>query len=160
MAAAVAVQAITDGIRAPDGMLLCYPVLDMRRRFWPSLLWTINDRLVPFVFLECCMAAYLHPDPATASQIACDPRCSPALAPEWVLRKLPKTRIVVGDRDPLYDQCVRFTHQVAALNVDCKLKVYEGMVHGFLSFLWPVVGVPEVKACVDDCTALLKELAA
>jgi hypothetical protein len=51
------VQAITDGIRVPDGLLLCYPVVDMRRRFWPSLLWTVNDRIVPFV----CVAGAPRP---------------------------------------------------------------------------------------------------
>jgi hormone-sensitive lipase len=104
------------------------------------------------------MAAYLHPDPKLASDMAHDPRCSPALAPEWVLRKMPKTRIVCGDRDPLYDQAVRFANQLARLDVDVGLKIYEGMPHGFLSFLWPVVGVPEVKACVDDCSEILREM--
>ena len=74
------------------------------------------------------------------------------------MRKLPKTRIVVGDVDPLYDQCVRYAHHLARLNVDVKLKVYEGMPHGFLSFAWPVLGVPEVKTCIDDCTAILHEM--
>jgi len=68
-------------------------------------------------------------------------------------------RIVVGDCDPLMDQSIRFSHHLARLGVNVRCKVFQAMPHGFCSFIWPVVGVPEVRKCVDECTELLKELA-
>ncbi|KAH9259241.1 hypothetical protein BASA81_002284 [Batrachochytrium salamandrivorans] len=158
LACAVCVQAIKDKFRVPDGVLLIYPVVDMQRTFSPSLLKSVNDRIVPFVFLECCMSAYLG-DEEEAKLVTRDTRCSPALAEDEVLCKMPPTRIVVGDCDPLMDQSIRFAHHLARLGVDVDCKLFEGMPHGFCSFIWPVVGVPEVKACVDECTVILKQLA-
>lgn len=153
----VAVQAIKDNYRIPDGLLCIYPVVDMRRVFSPSLMWSVNDRIVPFVFLECCMSAYLG-DPESAKETALDTRCSPALAEDAVLAKLPRVRIVVGDRDPLMDQSIKFANRLARLKVDVKCKIFQSMPHGFCSFIWPVVGVPEVEKCNDECSALLREL--
>lgn len=138
----------------------------MRRQFDASLLWSLDDPLVPYAFLECVLAAYLEGDSpqkndiAGSSSKATDPLCSPAAASDDLLRQLPRTRIVVGDKDPLHDQVVRFSHRIASLGVDARLTTYSGMPHGFLSFGWPVIGVPEVRRCVDDCSLLLVELLA
>jgi acetyl esterase/lipase len=158
LTAAITVKAIEDGFKVPDGILLIYPVVDMRRVFSPSLMWSVNDRIVPFVFLECCLSAYLG-SADEAKVRALDSRCSPALASEAILKHLPPTRIVVGDCDPLMDQSVRFANHLASIGVDVKCKIFQAMPHGFCSFVWPIVGVPEVKTCIDSCTDLLKELA-
>ena len=158
LTAAITVRAIQDNFRVPDGLLLIYPVVDMRRVFSPSLMWSVNDRIVPFVFLECCMSAYLG-SPEDAKHRALDTRCSPALADETILSKFPPTRIVVGDCDPLMDQSIRFANHLASIGVDVQCKIFQAMPHGFCSFIWPIVGVPEVKKCVDSCTQILKDLA-
>ena len=158
LACSVTVRAIQDNYRVPDGILLIYPVVDMRRKFSPSLMWSVNDRIVPFVFLECCMNAYLGA-PEQAKITSLDTRCSPALAGDDILKRMPPTRIVVGDCDPLMDQSIRFAHHLARLKVDVQCKIFQAMPHGFCSFIWPMVGVPEVEKCVDACSELLRQLA-
>ncbi len=158
-AAAVAVRAIMDKKRVPDGILLAYPASDLRRKFSPSMLFSFNDRLLPYVFAEACMAAYLGPDKNEANKLAQNPLVSPVMATSDVLKQFPVTRIVVGDKDPIMDQGINFGHRLAREGVDVKIKVYPGMPHGFLSFgEWPVVGVQEVLQCVHDCGNILQEL--
>lgn len=158
LAATICIKSIMDGYRVPDGACLVYPGVDIRWRFSPSMLWSADDRLIPFSFLECCLSAYLGPDKEQQKKLASDPLVSPTMATDEVLARFPKTRVVVGDADPLHDSVVTFTHKLARNKVDVKLKVYEGCIHGVLSFLWPVVGVKEVRAFVDDVGVLLDEL--
>jgi acetyl esterase/lipase len=158
LAAAICGAARSDGYRVPDGCFLAYPAVDARRAFAPSLLWTLNDRILPLIFIEACIQAFLGTDPQTVAKTANDPRCSPACADDAVLGRFPPTRVVVGDRDPLYDQGVKFVHRLAALGVDASCRTYPALCHGFLSFAWPIVGVKTVYECIDDSCDLLKDL--
>lgn len=158
-AAAVTIKAIMDKKRIPDGLLLAYPAADLRRKFSPSMLVAFSDRLLPYVFAEACMAAYLGPDKEQAHILAQNPLVSPNMASSEILKQFPPTRIVVGDKDPIMDQSISFGHHLAREGVDVKIKIYPGMPHGFLSFGdWPIVGVQEVIQCVDDCAEILREL--
>lgn len=167
----VALRALRDNYRVPDGLMLCYPAVDLRREFSPSMLWALEDKVLPFTFVESCLAAYLGGDveevdadgcptsrALAAAKIASNPLASPAAARDDELRLLPPTRLVVGGRDPLHDQVVRFAHRLGHLDVDSRLVVYDGMCHGFLSFDVPVVGVPEVRPCIHEVAELLRDL--
>eukprot|EP00743_Colponemidia_sp_Colp-15_P006203 GILK01006672.1.p1 GENE.GILK01006672.1~~GILK01006672.1.p1 ORF type:complete len:819 (-),score=180.26 GILK01006672.1:33-2489(-) len=153
LAAAVTVKAIRENFRVPDGIVLAYPALNLTKAFSPSLLLALDDPIVPYTFLECCLAAYLGPnaDPTT------DPYLSPAIAPDDILSKFPPTSIMVGSKDPLHDDCVRFTHRLQNLNRQVRLKVYEGMPHGFLSYDAPVIGVHESRGPVLAAAEWLRE---
>jgi acetyl esterase/lipase len=52
---------------------------------------------------------------------------------------------MVGSHDPLYDNCWRFTEQLARAEVDVHLKIYDKMMHGFLSFDIDMIGISETR---------------
>lgn len=45
----------------------------------------------------------------------------------------PKTRIMVGDLDPLFDDSLRLCQRMVESGVDVSCRVYRNMSHGFLS---------------------------
>jgi len=200
---AVTIYAIVTGYHhIPDGLLLAYPALRLEASFSPSLLLSMDDRMVPYTFLLSCLDAYIgldpdaglddvvverdpsgratavipdpHPPqvrdtlqaqrlleqqaassapsgpgparPSSPTASAADPArisfdnrscknpiVSPIYTPDSVLRKFPPCRLLVGDKDPLHDDCIRFTQRLVDCGVDVRLRVYEGFPHGFLN---------------------------
>lgn len=57
------------------------------------------------------------------------------------LGTLPRTRLVVGDLDPLVDENLLLSERLASVGADAALAVYPGIIHGVLRFneLAPVV---------------------
>jgi acetyl esterase len=51
------------------------------------------------------------------------------------LRGLPPATIVLAECDPLYDQGVAYAERLRADGVPVELRVYEGMIHAFFSFI-------------------------
>jgi acetyl esterase len=51
------------------------------------------------------------------------------------LRGLPPATIILAECDPLYDQGVRYADRLRADGVPVDLKIYEGMIHAFFSFM-------------------------
>lgn len=50
-------------LRAPDGLVLVYPALNLSRdAYTPSLLTSLNDLILPHTFLKICLKAYLTED--------------------------------------------------------------------------------------------------
>mmetsp|Transcript_31274 Transcript_31274/g.28435 ORF Transcript_31274/g.28435 Transcript_31274/m.28435 type:complete len:153 (+) Transcript_31274:1222-1680(+) len=147
-------MAIKTGFRVPDGLLLAYPALDLEiDRFTPSFLQAIEDQLLPYSVLKLCLKAYV-PDGASTSK---DCFISPLRAPDDFLKLLPPTRIVVGTRDPLHDECWRFADRMRELGKDMSMIVYKELPHAFLSFDVPM-GMPEAKECINDSVKIFKEL--
>lgn len=60
------------------------------------------------------------------------------LSPYWasndILEKFPPTRIVTMQTDPCLDECVEFAKKLKSLKVDTKIKILDGLAHGFLNF--------------------------
>lgn len=56
-----------------------------------------------------------------------DPLVSPLYYKK--LNKMPKTLILVGDKDPLVDENIEYSKKLK----DCKIKIYKDTMHGFLS---------------------------
>lgn len=93
--------------------------------FSPSLLFALDDQIVPFTFLKMCLKLYLSDE---RCQPEIDPFISPILASDEVfLNKLfnhllfifikllsffPPVRIMSGSLDPLHDDCWRFTEKL------------------------------------------------
>jgi len=155
LALAVALRAIKTGIRVPDGLLLAYPALNLhQRRFNPSIMLAIDDLIVPYSFLKLCLEAYI-PEGAFPEK---DPFLSPILASEELLSKLPKTRIMVGNKDPLHDEAWRLTDKMRKLGRDIRMVVYKDMPHGFLGYDTPNGGMKEARECIRDGAAILLEL--
>lgn len=145
LVAAVTIMAIQRGFRVPDGLILCYPALCLSRQvFTPSLLFAIDDPILPYSFLKMCLDSYVgdfsqHPH--------CNPHINPYLSPgiasDEVLSKFPKTRIMVGANDPLRDESFKFTLRLATLGIDVFLREYLYMPHGFLNYNAPLLGMKE-----------------
>lgn len=103
LTAAIAAKAIIAGVRIPDGLMLTYPALSLSlNHFSPSFAISLEDLLVPHSFLKICINCYLKDtnlDPES------DPLISPLKATRHILQRFPSTRIVVGNKDPLHDDC-------------------------------------------------------
>lgn len=157
---ALTLMAIERGFRVPDGLIMAYPALALNKvTFTPSLLFSIDDPLLPYQFLTLCQNSYIgdisnHPQ--------CDPVhqyfLSPAAAPDHLLAKLPKTRIMIGSNDPLRDESFKFTLQLAKLGVDVALREYMYMPHGFLNFNSPLLGLKqEANETINQCATWMKD---
>lgn len=96
-------------MRAPDGLLLAYPALNMDvESFTPSYLIALNDLMIPHTFIKLCLEAYVQSqdlDPAT------DHFLSPIKTPNDILATYPPIRMMVGTHDPLHDDCWRFAER-------------------------------------------------
>jgi acetyl esterase len=60
-----------------------------------------------------------------------DARAYPLLAP---LGSLPPVHLAAAQLDPLLDDTLELAHRLAAAGNPLTLHVYDGVVHGFLSF--------------------------
>lgn len=68
----------------------------------------------------------------------------------------PKTRIIIGDCDPLYDDSIRLLDNLDKSGVDAKLYLLEDVGHGFLNM---DLALPECKVGVEKSIDILKEMA-
>lgn len=60
LVAAVTAMAIERNFRKPDGLILCYPALNLNKKtFTPSLLLSLDDPILPYPFLKMCINSYL-----------------------------------------------------------------------------------------------------
>lgn len=95
-------------LRVPDGIVLVYPALNLNyKNYTPSLLTSLNDTILPHTFLKICLKAYLKLDTDPFSQFV-----SPIYSTDEVLKRYPKTRIFVGNKDPFHDDCCRLTEKL------------------------------------------------
>ena len=148
-------KAIMENVQPPDGLLLAYPALNLSiSRFTPSFLFALDDMILHHTFLKLCLQSYvadpsLHPDT--------DPFLSPIVLSPGLLSKLPPVRILVGSKDPLHDDCWRFTERLQQAGGNVKLAVYEGFTHGALNFAYKSV-VEEGERLVAQSSRFLIEL--
>ena len=107
--AVITIIAIQRGFRVPDGIMLSYPSLNMSNHvFNPSLLLTMDDPILPYPFLSLFTDAYV----GTRRDFE-NPYLSPLYASDEVLKRFPKTRIMVANNDPLRDDSFRLTLKLA-----------------------------------------------
>lgn len=100
LVAALTLRCIKHRIRIPNGILLVYPAINLVvKKFSPSLLEALDDVILPHTFLKLCLDAYVP----IYFDAASDPFLSPGLASNELLKELPPTRIMVGNKDPLHD---------------------------------------------------------
>lgn len=161
LSTALIVKCIMEDYPIPDGALLSYPAVDIRRSFFPSLLWSLNDRLLPYTFLLSCLSAYLGTqDPEEMLRICDNPQASPNVASDEILSKFPPTYLIAAASDPLFDRTVEFAHRLSIVlpKGNTKLYVVPRMAHGFLCFNIPSIGIPEVGSLIELCSDLLENL--
>lgn len=107
-----------------------YPALNLDdKAFTPSLLFTLNDYILPHTVLKLCAKAYLQ-----KYENKRDYLLSPIYAPSEILCRFPFTRIYVGSKDPFSDDCYRLTEKLMIEKRNVELTIYQSFTHGFLQF--------------------------
>eukprot|EP01061_Rhynchopus_euleeides_P014335 TRINITY_DN24891_c0_g1_i1.p1 TRINITY_DN24891_c0_g1~~TRINITY_DN24891_c0_g1_i1.p1 ORF type:complete len:511 (+),score=167.21 TRINITY_DN24891_c0_g1_i1:75-1535(+) len=132
LAVAVALKAVMQNVRVPDGVVCAYPVMNVKLAASPSRLMALMDVLLPMGLMECCLDAYRGPRNDSVS----NPLMSPLQATDEHLKRLPPIRIAAAELDPLLDDSVGFARRLKMLNHDAELQVIPDMPHGFLSLAY------------------------
>ena len=149
------IKAIETGVRLPTGLLLNFPAINMwKEAYTPSFLMSLDDVIMHHTFLKLCHDCYIK-DPLLDTQQ--NQYLSPLFVSSSILTHFPPTRIVVGSRDPLIDDCWRLLERLTEVGVDAELEVYEGLVHGGMNSSIRN-GVKDGIRMVDRCGALLDAL--
>ncbi len=147
----LAMKAIKEGVRVPDGLYLCYPALNLSlQRIFPSYLLALDDQLLPYNLLKLCLKAYVPED----FKPDVDPLLSPVTADDEILSRFPPVRILSGTNDPLHDDIWYFSDRLLQLKRDLKITVYDGLPHGFFAF----DQMKEYKDIIAESVERIKEL--
>jgi hormone-sensitive lipase len=153
LALALTYKILKNNFEPPTGLLLAYPALNLdQNNFSPSLMFALEDLLVPHTFLKLCLESYMQ-----SNEDPKQPTISPLYIEEEILRSFPKVRTMVGGDDPLHDDCFRFTNRLIKSGVDAKLAVFSGACHGSLNFCVKG-GVKESMEVVNKGTIWIKEI--
>jgi hormone-sensitive lipase len=155
LVAALTVMAIERNYRVPDGLILCYPALNLsKRHFTPSLLLSLDDPILPYPFLKMCMNSYCGSNIETKNPFCNPDTCqylSPVQTSNETMKLFPKTRIMVAANDPLRDESFRFAFRLLQNGVDVFMKEYQCLPHGFLNFNAPLLGMK------DECNEAIRQ---
>ena len=76
-----------------------------------------------------------------------DPRLSPIKNKQ--MKGMPDTLIVLAECDPLYDEGLLYGKKLKKNNVKVEIKVYEGLMHGFLTMGGVIKEVSSVLAFIN-----------
>lgn len=153
LALALTYKIMTSGLPPPSGLVLAYPALNLDKdSFSPSLLFSLDDLLVPHTFLKLCLEAYLP----EGTDIR-NPMVSPIHIERRVLEKFPMTRIMIGTEDPLHDECFRFAEKLLECGGDVKIAQYAGAAHGGLNYSFKG-GIRETRDMVAKAAEWMKEM--
>lgn len=148
LALALCYKCMEKSVRLPQGLILAYPAVNLNKsQFTPSLIYTLDDLLIPHTFLKLCLESYIqHPvlDPAR------NPFLSPLVATEDIVRLLPPLRMLVGSKDPLHDDVLRMAEKAHRVGGDVKLVIYEGLPHGALNL--------DFKGGIKECAIPVKQI--
>jgi len=149
---ALCIRLIEAEQRIPCGLMLSYPALNLTRSVSISRLLFGNDPILCTSAMSMCLQAYLQ---HLEHRALIDPYISPAFVSRHILAQFPCVAIVVGDIDPVLDDACYFA---ARLHQDCarkvKLKIYQGLPHGFLNVS---AQVPAADNAIKECASLMRE---
>lgn len=122
LAAATALQARDQGFRAPDHMVLIYPVAgnDMTRE---SYIENATAKPLNKPMMEWFVGHYFNDKSETA-----DPRINLVDAD---LRGLPSATVILAEIDPLRSEGELLAERLEAAGVDVRSKVWNGSTHEF-----------------------------
>lgn len=141
------------------GLIPFYPTLD-----WTIARWIKRKRsLRPALALSTNItdltdASHLYPDPDTYRT---DPRLSPGIAPDEMLRLLPPVHLCLCEYDMLLQEGQDFAGRLEQLGVRHTVRVVEGEKHAFDKpppMSLKDVAVDEYKAAIESAKRWLDEL--
>lgn len=143
---------IINRVKLPTLVILSYPALRLDIDFFtPSYLNMLNDFILPYHIVKFCFDCYI--DYKNLTYIGIDnPFLSPIYTPDSILKHYPSVRIVVGSKDPLRDDSLRFADKLLKLKKDVKLFEFEYFPHGFLNYDIPILfkGLEEVTNIITN----------
>mmetsp|Transcript_14332 Transcript_14332/g.12162 ORF Transcript_14332/g.12162 Transcript_14332/m.12162 type:complete len:188 (+) Transcript_14332:902-1465(+) len=147
--------ALKAGRKTADGFYLAYPALNAQDNMVsPSLIRSLDDPMIPVTMLktalECYVGEYRPSQP--------DPLLSTVVTHKEILRKFPPVRMVVGDEDPLHDDCWRFMERLKDAGVDAKMRVYKETPHGLMNVAFNLIGSGVAKKMVKDGSYVMNGL--
>ena len=155
LAMGCALRAIETGIRRPDGLLLNYPALNMwKEAFTPSFLISLDDVIMHHTFLKLCHDCYL---PDRLLDTKDNKYVSPLFAEDSLLSQFPPTRLMIGTKDPLIDDCWRLVERLDSVHVNVKMTIFTGLIHGGMNSSIRN-GVQDGIRMVDQGGVYLKDL--
>ena len=130
LAAALVNWLIVNKQRKPDLLILCYGALDLdNTKFCRGSAVALYDRFLNF---SACLAVTKCYVPKEAD-IKNDYYINPAMAPDWILKDYPKTRVLACENDPLFDGQIRFSRRMQLVNSDIRLWIFRDIQHGLLN---------------------------
>ncbi|WP_336882546.1 alpha/beta hydrolase fold domain-containing protein [Rhodococcus globerulus] len=144
MAAAVVVAVDTSDVRAPDGLMLLSPWLDLQCS--SPFYETATDAFFPLASAESARDDYLQGAPAG------NPLVSPLLADHT---GFPATLIQVGGNEALVGDALGLTRALAAANITCTLEVIADQGHTW-PLIYPDRGVS--IASIESCARFIRSI--
>lgn len=131
--------AIATGFRVPEMIMPHYPAMIMSpTMFSPSLIFAVDDFILPAGFLQLCIESYVGDADAES-----DPFLSPAVTPDSIIEKYPPVRLLMAGNDPLRDESYKYMLKLLKLGIDTKFIEYQMFPHAFMNFDAPIVGIGE-----------------
>ena len=112
MYSGLTLRLIRAGMDPPTGLLLIYPYLDVKQNnATPSYFANYDNAMLPNAVMQLIPTTYLNNENRNTN----DPFISPILASDELISKLPPIRIMIGTKDPLYDENMRFLSRLMYL---------------------------------------------
>jgi acetyl esterase/lipase len=98
----------------PSLAIYFYPAVNLDdQRFTPSLLQAFEDKFLYFSLLEVCIESYIPQN--------CNPKTnffiSPYHTPEEILSKHPRSMFLIGEKDPLLDDGMKYALKLSQAGV-------------------------------------------
>ena len=146
---------ILRGFRLPDGIVPIYPVFTMNlKQFMPSMLMMVDDEIISPGFTSFCSACIIRKggDPAL------NPILSPLNAPDFLLRLLPQTQILVCEIDGLRDQGYSMALRMQKLGVKVHIHHLSDFVHGFCNMDTNGIGINEFRRATNTIISIFREM--
>mmetsp|Transcript_54622 Transcript_54622/g.124400 ORF Transcript_54622/g.124400 Transcript_54622/m.124400 type:complete len:436 (+) Transcript_54622:483-1790(+) len=123
------------GPRAPDGLVLAYPALNVTLA--PSTSRAVHnfDPVLPLGIMYAVLGAYPGPRGEAHAAKGSDPFLSPYHATDELLARFPPTHLIAGGFDPLLDESVDFYGRLRRMGVASSLHVGPALPHGFFGLV-------------------------
>lgn len=123
---------IENSVRGPDLLIGCYSALRLEiKAYTPSFFRSLEEYFLSYAGLWACCRQYL-PEAIEGEDLN-DKYISPVRAEADLLRRMPRTRMMVPMDDPLADDQFRLAYKMFKAGSDIKVTAFKDFIHGMLS---------------------------
>ncbi len=147
LAAVTAMRIFNQGGPAIKGQILIYPVTDYYKPEKNSFFEFANGYSLTKDALIWFWDKYLNSEEDSGN-----PYVSPLRATS--LSGLPSSIVIVSGYDPLRDEAIAYAKRLEQEGVNVCLSVYEGMIHGFVSYLGIL---KQAKSAIEEISGWVKQ---